>query len=200
MLAVAAEGRLPALVCGAAFAIGLLLAGAGHASAAGGDPDPFARSTVGLEFGAGLMAEAWNVNDGREWLVDGTASAWWAFATGMAVVVEFHNARVFQDTGDAFVQGLSPLFRWRMRERGSWRLYAELGPGISWSDRTVPPRGTRFNYLFQGTFGIQRRVGANSHLVTGFRFLHLSNNGREGRDNNPDIEAFGAHAAVMVTF
>jgi hypothetical protein len=163
-------------------------------------PDPYARNTVGIEFGLGVLAEAWNLNVSHEWLVDGTVAAWWAFATGQAVVIEFHNIRVFQDTRHAFVQGFSPLYRWRMRERGTWRLYAEVGPGISWSDRVTPPRGTRFNYLFQGGFGVQRRLGANVHFLTSFRFLHISNNGREGRGRNPDIEALGAQTGVLVRF
>jgi hypothetical protein len=155
---------------------------------------------VGLEFGLGVLPEAWNLNLHREWLLDGTAAGWWAFATGYAMVVEFHNIRVFQEWPNAFVQGFSPLFRWRMRERHTWRLYAEVGPGISWSDRVAPPRGTRFNYLFQGGFGVQRRLGANVHLLTSVRFLHISNHGREGPGRNPDIEALGAQTGVLVRF
>ena len=164
------------------------------------NPDPFARNTVGIEFGAGLLGEAWNLNADREWLIDGTASAWWAFASGRALVVEFHNIRIVQTGSNAFMQGFSPLFRWRMRERGSWRLYAEFGPGISWSDRVTPPRGTKFNYLIQGGFGVQRRLGAATHLLTSFRVLHVSNSGREGRQRNPDIEALGIQTGLMVAF
>lgn len=164
------------------------------------ETNPFQHNTVGIELGGSALGELWNLNDGREWLLDGTASFAWAFKDGMALVVRFHNIRVFQATENAFVQGFSPIVRWRMRERGSWRLYAEVGPGISWSDVTVPPRGTKFNYLFEGGGGVQRRLGRNSHLVLGATFLHISNNGREGRGRNPDIEAIGPHAAITVTF
>jgi hypothetical protein len=162
--------------------------------------DPFARNTVGIEFGFGLLGEAWNLNADREWLIDGTVAAWWAFASGRALVVEFHNMRIFQTGPDPFVQGLSPLFRWRMRERGSWRFYAELGPGISWSDRVTPPRGTRFNYLLQAGVGVQWRLGAATHLLSSLRLVHVSNSGREGRDRNPDIEALGIQTGVMIGF
>src|SRR5690606_15086976 len=124
----------------------------------------------------------------------------WSFKEGFTLVVRFHNIRVFQATENAFVQGFSPVVRWRMRERGSWRFYAEVGPGISWSDVTVPPRGTKFNYLFEGGGGVQRRLGPNTQLVLGATFLHISNNGREGRGRNPDIEAIGPHVAISVTF
>jgi hypothetical protein len=164
------------------------------------EDNPFGRHAIGVEFGLGLLSEAWNLNEDHEWLVDGTVAFSWAFATGRAVVLEFHNIRVFQATQAAFVQGFSPLLRWRMHERGTWRLYAEVGPGVSWSDFEVPRRGTRFNYLFQGGFGVQRRLGTNVHFLTSFRFLHLSNNGREGVDRNPDIEALGAQTGVFIRF
>ena len=162
--------------------------------------NPFARHVVGVEFGAGLLGEAWNLNADREWLLDISASAWWAFATGRGLVFEFHNARVFQTGPEAFVQGFSPLVRWRMLERGNWRLYAEVGPGISWSDRITPPRGTKFNYLFQGGFGAQRGLGASTHLLASLRFLHLSNNGREGRGRNPDIDSLGLQTGLLIAF
>ena len=162
--------------------------------------DPFARNTIGLEFGASVLGEAWNLNAQREWLIDGTASAWWTVARGRALVFEFHNIRIFQSGPNAFMQGFSPLFRWRMRERGTWRLYAEAGPGISWSDRVTPPRGTKFNYLLQAGFGVQRRLGTATHLLTSFRLVHVSNSGREGRSRNPDIEAIGVQTGVMVAF
>jgi hypothetical protein len=38
------------------------------------------------------------------------------------------------------------------------------------------------------------------HAVAGFRWIHLSNNGREGHDRNPDIQALGGYAAVSVGF
>jgi Lipid A 3-O-deacylase (PagL) len=202
--ATAARWRRRAAVC-ATFPIALAILGASATAVSAQDAaevetDPFHRNTMGVEFGFGALGEAWNLNAGREWLVDGTASVWWAFRTGVAVVIEFHNIRVLQETDNAFVQGFSPLVRWRMRERHTWRLYGEVGPGISWSDLTVPPRGTRFNYLFQAGTGVQRRLGRNSDLVVGLRFLHLSNNGREGRGRNPDIEAVGGQLGISVRF
>lgn len=187
-----------------AAAIGLILcwatSPAGAQTVAAPDANPFQLNAVGIELGGSVLGELWNLNDGREWLLDGSASFSWSFKEGLALVVRFHNIRVIQATENAFVQGFSPIVRWRMRERGSWRLYAEVGPGISWSDVTVPPRGTKFNYLFEGGGGIQRRLGRNTQLVLGATFLHISNNGREGRGRNPDIEAVGPHAAITVTF
>ena len=156
---------------------------------------------IGIEFALGAFNEAWNLNDRREWLVDGTASVWWAFRDGAMLVTEFHAARVFQNPSRAaWVNGFTPLLRWRLLEPGAWTLFVDVGPGISWSDTTVPPRGTRFNYLLLAGSGLARRLGRQSHAIVGFRWLHVSNNGREGRGRNPDIEALGGYAGVSLSF
>lgn len=162
--------------------------------------DLFDRGATTIEFGLGWLDEAWNLNERREWLVAGSASLWWACSDRLAVGAEFQHARVFQRTPDAFVQGLSPLVRFEVIERPAWRIYVEAGPGISWSDLDVPPRGTRFNYLFQGGAGVMRRIGRNAHVVGAFRFLHLSNHFREGRERNPDLETLGAFTGLSVSF
>jgi hypothetical protein len=120
--------------------------------------DPFTRGTLGLEFGGMLVTEAWNLNGPREWLAAGTAAVSWSFVNRAALLVEFEAVRVFQRTPrTAHVQGMATLVRWQVRSRDPWRLFVELGPGISWSDTTVPPRGTRFNYLILAGGGLLRR-------------------------------------------
>jgi len=160
----------------------------------------FDRGATSIEFGVGLLDEAWNLNERREWLVTGSASLWWACLDRVAVGGEFQQARVFQRTPDAFVQGFSPLVRFEVIEREAWRIFVEVGPGVSWSDLEVPPRGTRFNYLFQGSAGLMRRIGRNASVTAAFRFLHLSNHFREGRDRNPDLEALGAYTGLSLSF
>jgi hypothetical protein len=166
----------------------------------GQDRDPFQKGSVGIEVGAAPLFEIWNLNERRENLFDGSASFWGSFADRFAAGLEFHHAWVFQDTPGAFVQGLSPLVRWEIADHPRWNWYAEVGPGVSWSDLPTPPRGTRFNYLFQGGTGVMRRVGSSSHVVIAYRFFHLSNHRREGRDHNPDFEMMGVYAGWAVSF
>jgi Lipid A 3-O-deacylase (PagL) len=161
---------------------------------------PFDAGAVSVEFDAGVLVEAWNLNREREWLLDVTGSVWWAFQDNVAVGAEFRHTRVYQETPNAFVQGFSPLFRWRFLRRDAWSMFMEVGPGISWSDIETPPLGTKFNYLFQGSGGAMWRVGGNVHAVAAFRFLHVSNNGREGQPHNPDIEGMGGLGGITVTF
>jgi hypothetical protein len=195
----------------AAITLSLLLAmpaGAQPAQSAGGEDDAgavprgmFEKGSLGVEFGGALMIEAWNLNDRREWLADGSAAVFWSFTRRATLLVEFHASRIEQvSSRNAFVNGLVPLVRWRLFDISGGTLFAELGPGISWSDTRTPPRGTAFNYLVQGTVGVTRRLGSRSHLVTGFRWLHLSNASREGRSRNPDIEALGAYGGLSLGF
>jgi hypothetical protein len=161
----------------------------------------FEKGSLGVEFGGALLVEAWNLNDRQEWLADGSAAVFWAFSRRATLLVEFHASRISQvSSRNAFLNGLVPLVRFRLFDIPGGTLYAEGGPGISWSDTVTPPRGTQFNYLLQGTVGLARRLGSRSHLITGFRLLHVSNAGREGRARNPDIEALGAYAGLSLAF
>jgi hypothetical protein len=177
---------------------------AGEATAADAGDLPrgmFEKGSLGVEFGGALMIEAWNLNDRREWLADGSAAVFWSFSRRATLLVEFHATRVAQASSrNAFVNGFIPQVRWRLFDIPGGTLFGEFGPGISWSDTRTPPRGTSFNYLVQGTVGVTRRLGNRSHLVTGFRWLHLSNASREGRGRNPDIEALGAYGGLSLAF
>lgn len=187
------RGATPVLACAA-----LVLIAAGAEARQTGDL--FTRGTVAVEFGFSPMTEAWNLNERHETLVEGTAAMWGAIGRSVCLGVEFSHLRVYQQIPDAFVQGLSPLVRWRFVDRERWEMFLEIGPGISWSDLPAPQRGTKFNYLFQTSAGVVRRVAGNAHAVIGFRFLHLSNNGREGRERNPDLEMLGPFAGFSFTF
>lgn len=162
--------------------------------------DPFQKGSVGVEIGASPMVEVWNINEEHEQVIAGTAAFWGAIRNRIAVGIEFHHALVIQDAPGAFVQGLSGMIRFKLTDRPTWNWYAETGPGVSWSDLTTPVRGTKFNYLFQGGTGFMRRVGSNSHLVVAYKFFHLSNKGRAGRDHNPDLEMMGAYAGWSFSF
>jgi len=162
---------------------------------------PSEQGALGLEFAGGLFGEAWNLNDQRETLVSGSAGVWWTFVPRTSVLVEFQAMRIFQHADrDAFVNGLTTVVRWHALVRDRWTMFVDVGPGISWSDTTTPPRGTRFNYLALAGTGVLARIGRQSQALFGFRWLHLSNNGREGRGRNPDIEALGGYAGWSVAF
>lgn len=164
------------------------------------DRGPFNKGSVGIELGVAPMAEIWNINEEHEAVIEGTTGFWGAVHDRIAVGVEFHHLWVVQDAPGAFVQGVSPLVRFQLTKHRRWNWYADTGCGVSWSDLTTPVRGTKFNYLFQAGTGVMRRLNANGHLLVAYRFFHLSNNGREGKDHNPDLEMMGPYLAWSFSF
>ena len=161
---------------------------------------PFHHGTVGIEFAAAPLVEIWNLNGHREPMVEVSASFWGAVSDRFMVGIEFQNGYVFQHTPGALVQGISPLLRWRFADRPTWDWFVEVGPGVSWSDLDTPPNGTRFNYLFQAGAGAIKQFRSTQSLVLAYRFLHLSNNHREGRTRNPDLELMGLYAGWSFSF
>ncbi len=186
-----------------------LAPGLAYAGQEEGTPSPLRRGTLGIEITGGVFIEAWNLNDGREALVEGRAAVWWTVIDNLTLLFEFHALRVFQDPSRAaFVNGFTPVARWHALKGGrhpvdalpTWSAFVELGPGISWSDTRVPPRGSEFNYLALAGGGLMGRLGRQTHVLAGFRWVHLSNNSLEGRARNPDIEALGGYAGISVAF
>lgn len=170
------------------------------APAAAQERRPFQHGTVGIEAAVTPLVEIWNLNGHREPMLEVSASFWGAVSDRFLLGVEFQQAFVFQHTPGAFVQGISPLVRWRFADKPTWDWFIEAGPGVSWSDLDTPPQGTRFNYLFQAGAGAMRQVGRNQNFVLAYRFLHLSNNHREGRHRNPDLELMGAYFGYAFSF
>jgi hypothetical protein len=107
---------------------------------------------------------------------------------------------VAQRPPSAFVGGLSGLLRKRLVERDRTTFFVEGGVGASYASVEVPERGTRFNYLLQAGGGFTHPLGRRASFMLDLRLFHLSNNSLNGRDHNPDIEALGGHAGVLVWF
>src|SRR5688572_18708117 len=168
--------------------------------AAAQDRRPFQQGTVGIEAAVTPLVEIWNLNGHREPMLEVSAAFWGAVSDRFMLGVEFQHGFVFQHTPGSFVQGISPLIRWRFADQPNWDWFIEAGPGASWSDLETPPRGTRFNYLFQAGVGAMRQVGRSQNFVLAYKFLHLSNNHREGRERNPDLEMMGLYAGWTFSF
>lgn len=157
------------------------------------------RNALGIDVGLSVLREAWNLNERRESMAGATFSVWWAFRQRAALTVQLHSMRVFQFTPrDAFVHGVTFNIRWEARKPDPWGVFVDIGPGLSWSDTAVPPRGTRFNYLVVAGAGLSRQLGRQRIAFLGLRWIHLSNNGRMGNDRNPDIEALGPFVGLRV--
>jgi hypothetical protein len=147
-----------------------------------------------VDVGVTVLREAWDFNGATETLggvVGGTDRRVWR---GVAVRGELVALRVWQRSGDAWLRGftLGTRMRWG---GGAVRPLLDVAVGMSNATGEVPAGGTRFNYLAVIGGGVERAVGATRVVVTG-RWLHASNNGREGRHLNPDIQSLGVLVGV----
>ena len=153
-----------------------------------------------MEFQVHAATETWNYNVSHEnmsGLVPG-----FTYGLGKNIVLLAHVPLYYVDQRgpDAALLAVTCGVRNRFLKWGVWGAYWEVEVGISKSDAFTPPGGTRFNYIAQGGAGLTRRVAANTHLLAGLKWIHLSNNGLAGRSRNPDIEAVGPHVAVLTRF
>jgi hypothetical protein len=147
-----------------------------------------------VDVGVLVLREAWDRNGSTETLAGLAAGVDRRIWRVVALRGEVIALRVLQDRQDAWLGGFT--LGTRMRWGGNqWRPFVDVGVGLANATERVPPTGTRFNYLAVIGGGMDRRVGPLILAVTG-RWLHASNNGREGRHLNPDIQALGALVSV----
>ena len=154
------------------------------------------RATNGtLDVGGAALVEAWDLNNSREWLAGVAAGVENRLWRTLRLRLEGWVVRALQESADGWVRGFDVGPRWRWGT-GRARPFADLSVGLSDSTIEVPPRGTRFNFVARAGGGVQVSLGGRASLDVGARWLHLSNNGREGRQRNPDIQSLGAVVAV----
>jgi len=141
------------------------------------------------------LVEAWDYNEARESLLGGAAGVDAKVWKALRVRVEGQLLRVMQDGSDALLRGVT------VGARVHWKAsrvlpFADLAGGVSSSTRPVAPRGTTFNLLIVAGGGVQIPLNPRWSVDLGARWLHISNNGREGRHRNPDVQALGASIAI----
>jgi hypothetical protein len=147
-----------------------------------------------VDAGVAALREAWDWNESTESLagivIGADRRAW----RGLSVRGELLVLRVLQQPDDAWLRGLTVGTRMRWGQAGV-RPVADVAVGLSSATRPVPQRGTTFNYLAVIGAGAEMPLRSLILTVTG-RWIHASNNGREGRHRNPDIQALGAVVGV----
>jgi hypothetical protein len=149
-----------------------------------------------IDLAGGLFREAWDRNEATESLAGGMVGidrrVWRAIAVrGEAVLL-----RVSQRGADAWLRGVTAGTRLRW-PGARVRPLIDVAVGVSDATSPVPPPGTRFNYLAVIGSGIETSAGATRLTIAG-RWLHVSNNGREGRARNPDIQSLGLVVGVAL--
>lgn len=162
--------------------------------------DSFSRRRWTLELGAHGALETWNYNLSHEEMLSAYTGITYGVGRGVVLKLGSPLYRVWQRGSDGYLVGITWGVRSRVLRRGRWSAFWEFDLGVSESDTYVPPGGTRFNYLALGGAGALIRVHREVQLLTGLRWVHVSNNSLAGRARNPDIEAVGPTLGVLIGF
>lgn len=153
-----------------------------------------------LALSAASLAEAWNYNASREEIYVASGGLRYELGQRLAVGVDVLTAYVSQRGVDTFAMGWLGGAKWKVYCRGRRTISLDIDVGMARSEIATPPRGTRFNYLFRTGVTASTPVRGGVHASFGTTWLHLSNNSLEGRGRNPDIQALGVTAGVLVPF
>ena len=162
--------------------------------------DPFQRRGWHVELGVHGALETWNYNGSHEEMSGVRAGFAYGLGNSMTFIAGWPLYYISQRGVDGSLFATTVGLRGRVYRHGRVSGFLEFEVGVSESDTPVTPRGTRFNYLALGGVGVTIRLRPGVHLLTGVKWIHVSNNGLAGRDRNPDIEAVGPHASVLVRF
>jgi hypothetical protein len=166
----------------------------GAQDAQGASGAPGAPGAWRIDVGVAGLREAWDFNESTESLAGVVAGVDRRVWRGVAVRGELLALRVIQDDEGSWLRGFTVGTRMRWGQ-GSLRPLVDLSVGLSTATQPVPARGTRFNYLAAVGAGVELPLGRARLTVTG-RWLHASNNGREGRHRNPDIQSLGGVVSI----
>jgi hypothetical protein len=162
--------------------------------------DPFGRRGWHLELGSHAALETWNYNGSHEEMLSGLTGLTYGIGRGVVLKIGSPLYHVWQRGTNGYLFGVSGGARGRVAGGEQWSLFWEAEVGISKADTSVPPRGTRFNYLALGGAGLTVRMRPGLHGLAGLRWVHVSNNSLAGRHRNPDIEAVGPTLGLLIRF
>jgi hypothetical protein len=104
------------------------------------------------------------------------------------------------DAEDSLGSGLNVGLRYHFLEYKRVSLFIDGIAGLFYANRNFPEGGTHFNFNEQLGLGVTFRLGENTHLISGARFMHISNARIHGEDENPSYDALGGYIGVMFTF
>ena len=162
--------------------------------------DPFAARAWHFDTEAVAAIEAWNYNASHEELYGLSEGVTYGLKRGLVLRAHQRFAYVSQRAEDAVLLGLTIGVRGRVYSRGRFSAFLQGDVGISHTAIATPPRGTRFNYVAMGGAGALIGLRPRLHLVTTLQLIHISNASLKGPTRNPDIEAIGPSAGLLIRF
>jgi len=122
------------------------------------------------------------------------------FRDDASINAEFRAYGVDQKGDEAAMFELDLLIRHHVIKRENWTLFFDIGAGVAQATRDVPTGGTHFNFIEEAGVGLTFKLDDDLHLITGFRYWHLSNARIHGEDQNPGLNGYGGYVGLMWTF
>ena len=96
--------------------------------------------------------------------------------------------------------GADLLFRWHVLARERFSLFLDAAGGGLYAEDEIPLGGTHYNWIARLGGGFTFELWDDVHLMSGVRYLHMSNGDRHGRPQNPSMDAVETFVGVMWTF
>ena len=148
-----------------------------------------------VDIAGAALVEAWEFNESKESLAGLVLGAEGRLWKGLRVRFEGVLLHVNQVGTDGWLRGLTIGTRTRW-DAPRIKPFVDVAVGASEATVDIPARGTRMNFLALAGLGIHVPIQKRLTLDIGGRWFHVSNNGREGRHRNPDIQSLGAVIAI----
>jgi hypothetical protein len=136
----------------------------------------------------------------REQLGYGTVGLGYYLFDNISLNAELTGLHASQPGEDVVASGGDLLLRNHLYNGRNWSLFNDFALGILEGDHRIPPPGTDFNFTIQTGIGATVDLWQNTQLLTGIRYLHVSNAHQEGPLRNPSINAVSAYAGLLFKF
>jgi hypothetical protein len=100
---------------------------------------------------------------------------------------------------NAWGYGISGVLRHHLFRYQQSTLFADASFGPIESTAPIPLGGTNFNFITRTGIGVTRQLDDHLHLMSGIRYVHLSNARLEGAERNPGINGIEGYIGLMWT-
>ena len=120
-------------------------------------------------------------------------------ADDFSVNFEFNGLYFDQEaTENAGGFNFNLLLRCHVLARDDWSLFVDVGVGVMETSDAVPAGGSSFNFIAQAGGGISFDISDEVRLLTGVRWLHISNG--HTFDTNPSQDNLYVYAGLSFPF
>ncbi|MHC4990522.1 MAG: acyloxyacyl hydrolase [Planctomycetota bacterium] len=121
-------------------------------------------------FGGGIRG-----SDASEWFVQGSVAWSWFIADDLSIDIELGASYWDGETDEAVGGSATLLFRWHFYTEPNWSIYFDGGAGLMGTSEPIPNDGTQYNFTPQAGMGVSFDISANTRMLAGFRWHHVSN-------------------------